>query len=91
MKGTVVSSWIESCKKLYGKDIVDQALKKNNLHSEVLFSPLDDVDDQIALGIVDQVGALVGKNHKEIWGVMGEQNINTFSKIYPGFFRHDSA
>ena len=91
MKGTVVSSWIESCKKLYGKDIVDQALKRNNLHSEVLFSPLDDVDDQIALGVVDQVGALVGKNHKEIWGIMGEQNINTFSKIYPGFFRHDSA
>ncbi len=91
MKGTVVSSWIESCKKLYGKDIVDQALKRNNLHSEVLFSPLDDVKDEIALGIVDQVGALVGKNHKEIWGVMGEQNINTFSKLYPGFFRHDSA
>ncbi len=91
MKGTVVSSWIESCRKLYGKDIVDQALKKNNLHTDVLFSPLDDVDDKVALGIVDQVGALLGKTHEEIWKVMGEQNINTFSKIYPGFFRHESA
>lgn len=91
MKGTVVSSWIESCKKLFGKDIVNQALKMNNLDADVLFSPLDDVDDKVALGIVDQVGTLVGKNHKEIWGIMGEQNINTFSKLYPGFFRHDSA
>ncbi len=91
MKGTVVSSWIESSKKLYGKDIVNQALKRNDLHSEVLFSPLDDVDDKVALGIVDQVGALVGKSHEEIWKIMGEQNINTFSKIYPGFFRHESA
>ena len=91
MKGTVVSSWIESSKKLYGKDVVNQALKMNNLSSEVLFSPLDDVDDKVALGIVDQVGTLVGKDHREIWKVMGEENINTFSKIYPGFFRHDTA
>lgn len=91
MKGTVVSSWIESCRKLYGKDIVDQALKKNSLQTDIIFSPLDDVNDQIALGIVDQVGALVGKNHEEIWRVMGEENIKTFSELYPGFFRHDTA
>ncbi len=91
MKGTVVSSWIESCKKLFGKEIVDKALNTYQLSSDVLFSPLDDVEDRVAVGIVDQVGTFVGKDHKEIWRIMGEENINTFSKLYPGFFRHDSA
>lgn len=91
MKGTVVSSWVESCKALFGKDIVNQALKANGLQSDVIFTPLQDVEDRIATGIVDQVGQSVGKDHQEIWKIMGEQNIKTFSKNYPGFFRHESA
>lgn len=91
MKGTVVSSWVESCKVLFGKEIVDKALEENKLPRDVIFSPLEDVDDKIASGIVDHVGKLTGKDHKEIWAIMGEQNIQTFSKNYPGFFRHESA
>ena len=91
MKGTVVSSWIESCSELFGKDIVNQALKAYNLPTEVVFTPFQDVEDKTALGIVDTVGKLTGKDHKEIWRIMGEQNIRTFSKNYPGFFRHESA
>ena len=71
---------------------MDKALKEFQLHPGVVFSPLEDVDDRIATGIVDQVGKLTSKSHKEIWALMdGEQNINTFSKNYPGFFRHESA
>lgn len=91
MKGTVVSSWVESCRTLFGNDVVNQALIANHLPKEVIFSPLEDVKDPIALGIVDYVGQLTGKNHEQIWGIMGEQNIKTFSKNYPGFFRHESA
>lgn len=91
MKGTVVSSWVESCKALFGKSVVDQALKEYKLQTDIIFSPLEDVEDRIATGIVDQVGKLVGKDHQEIWRIMGEQNIKTFSKNYPGFFRHESA
>ena len=91
MKGTVVSSWVESCRSLFGNDVVNQALKENKLEINVIFSPLEDVEDKVALGIVDYVGNSVGKDHKEIWRIMGEQNIQTFSKNYPGFFRHESA
>lgn len=91
MKGTVVSSWIESCRELFGRQIVDQALKEFNLPADVIFTPFQDVEDRTALGIVDTVGKLTGKDHREIWGIMGEQNIRTFSKNYPGFFRHESA
>ena len=91
MKGTVVSTWVESCKVLFGKSVVDQALKAFNLPLDVIFSPLEDVDDKVATGIVDNIGNQLGKDHKEIWRIMGEQNIRTFSKSYPGFFRHESA
>lgn len=91
MKGTVVSSWVESCRILFGDEIVNQALTANGLSKEVMFTPLEDVKDSTALGIVDYVGSLTGKNHEEIWGIMGEQNIRTFSKIYQGFFHHESA
>lgn len=91
MKGTVVSSWIESSKRLFGNDLVGQALKEYKLEADKIFSPLEDVEDQVAIGIVNQVGKLVGKSKEEIWRIMGEQNIKTFSELYPGFFRHESA
>lgn len=91
MKGTVVSSWVESCRKLFGDSIVNEALKKYDLSGDHIFTPLEDVDDVVAKGVIDTIGNAVGKNHKEIWSVMGEENIKTFSKNYPGFFRHESA
>lgn len=91
MKGTVVSSWIESSKGLFGNNVVGQALKEYKLDADRIFTPLEDVDDQVAMGIVNHVGKLVGKSQEEIWRIMGEQNIKTFSKLYPGFFRHESA
>ena len=91
MKGTVVSSWIESSKILFGKSVVEKALQNYNLPIDYIFSPLEDVEDKTATGLIDDIGTAVGKSHKEIWGTMGEENIKTFSKNYPGFFRHESA
>ncbi|BCN31952.1 heme NO-binding domain-containing protein [Anaeromicropila herbilytica] len=91
MKGTVVSSWVQSCRKLFGDKVVDDALHKYELSKDHIFTPLQDVEDRVATGIVDSVGDAVGKNHKEIWLMMGEENIKTFSKNYPGFFRNESA
>jgi methyl-accepting chemotaxis protein len=91
MKGTVVSSWMQSCRKLFGDNVVNEALKAKGLSVDHIFSPIEDVEDKIAIGLVDYIGDKVGKNHKEIWHNMGEQNIKTFSTNYPGFFRHESA
>ena len=66
MKGTVVSSWVESCRTLFGKEVVTKALAKYQLQPDVVFSPLQDVEDRIATGIVDLIGELVGKDHQEI-------------------------
>lgn len=91
MKGTVVSTWMESCRQLFGDAVVNDALKHYNLASDHIFSPLEDIEDNVATGLVDHVGNSLGKNHQEMWGLVGQENIKTFSKAYPGFFRHESA
>lgn len=91
MKGTVVSTWVESCRKLFGDTIVNNALRAYGLSNDHIFTPLEDVEDRIAQGIVDHIGDACGKSHRDIWVTMGEENIKTFSKNYPGFFRHESA
>lgn len=91
MKGTVVSTWVQSGRQLFGDKVVNDALMNNGLSSDYIFSPLEDVKDEVAKGIVSKIGSNVGKNNKEIWKIMGEQNIKTFSNNYPGFFRHENA
>lgn len=91
MKGTVVSTWVQSSRQLFGDKVVDDALVVNGLSKDYIFSPLEDVKDEIAKGIVVKIGSNVGKEPKEIWKIVGEQNIKTFSTNYPGFFRHDTA
>ncbi|HHT97823.1 MAG TPA: chemotaxis protein [Clostridiales bacterium] len=91
MKGTVVSTWVDSSRKLYGDKIVNEAMIKNGLSSAHIFNPLEDIDDNVAKGIVNYIGKAVNKSEKEIWFIMGVENIKTFSKKYPGFFRHESA
>ena len=91
MKGTVVSSWMESCRQLFGDQVVNDALTSFQLSQDHIFSPLEDISDSTATGLVDYIGNNIGKDHKEIWRIMGEENIKTFSRNYPGFFRHESA
>lgn len=91
MKGTVVSTWVKSCRKLFGDAIVNDALVAYGLETSHIFTPFEDVPDKVALGIVDKIGNTLGKTHKEIWFTMGVENVKTFSKNYPGFFRNESA
>jgi methyl-accepting chemotaxis protein len=91
MKGTVVSSWMESCRQLFGDHVVNDALTSYQLAQDHIFSPLEDISDSTATGLVDYIGNNIGKSHQEIWQIMGEENIKTFSRNYPGFFRHESA
>ena len=91
MKGTVVASWMTSGRRLFGNDVVDKAFEKYGLKPDHIFSPLEDVDDKMAVGMVEFIGQKVGKNTEQIWEIMGRENIRTFAEFYPGFFRHENA
>lgn len=91
MKGTVVASWMTSGRRLFGDEVVNKAFEKYGLKPDHIFSPLQDVDDKMAVGMVEFIGQKVGKNSEQIWEIMGQENIRTFAEFYPGFFRHENA
>lgn len=90
MKGTVVSTWLKTCRKIYNDDIVDKAMQDCNVSSAKTFSPIEDVDDSIVFNIVKNIAKGVNLDEKSIWKSIGIDNVITFSNDYPAFFRHDT-
>ncbi len=91
MKGTVVSTWIKTSRKLYGDDVVNETLSNIGMATNVTFSPLDDVPDETVFKLIGAIASSVGVNADELWRKIGQDNIVTFSKDYPGFFRRENA
>lgn len=88
MKGTIVSAWVDTCRQLYGNEITNKALNHYNISEDKIFTPTEDIQDNIARGIVDYIAQLMGKSSDEIWRTMGNQNVITYSRIYPAFFSY---
>lgn len=88
MKGTIVSAWVSTCKKIYGEDITNQALSHYNISSNKIFKPTEEIEDKVALGIIDYIANKIKKTPDEVWRTMGINNIKTYTKTYPAFFRY---
>ncbi len=90
MKGTVVSTWIKTCRKQYSDQVVNKALESVGFKSNKTFSPLEDVDDTVVVKLFSSIASAVNSDEAKLWRNIGKDNIKTFSKDYPGFFNHDS-
>ena len=90
MKGTVVATWIQTARNVWGNEVTEQAMKKLGWQPDRLFSPTEDVDDAKPKGFVAEISALTGKTQDDIWLTIGKDNINTFFKIYPAFFKKEN-
>ncbi len=88
MKGTIVSAWVQTCRKLYGENITNEALDHFNISPNKIFTPTEDIEDRVARGILDYIAKKLGKTSDEIWRTMGNHNVITYSKVYPAFFRY---
>ena len=82
MKGTVVATWIQTARNVWGNEVTEKAMKKVGWQPDRLFSPTEDVDDAKPKGFVAEISALTGKTQDDIWLTIGKDNINTFFKIY---------
>lgn len=87
MKGTVVSTWVKTCRSLYGKEVVEKCMKSSGWESNRVFTPLEDVNDKEIFGFIDKIAQSVGKSSKELWGIIGENNLRVFYEDYPLFFK----
>ncbi|WP_353095556.1 heme NO-binding domain-containing protein [Tissierella praeacuta] len=88
MKGTIVSAWIQTCRELYGESVTNEALKNFNINPNRIFTPTEDIEDKIALGLLDYIAQKLNKTSDEIWRTMGNHNVMTYTKVYPAFFRY---
>ena len=88
MKGTVVSTWVKTCRKLYGESKVTSSLDHAGLPSSGAFSPLVDVADEKVFNFVKSMAKETNESYDSVWNKIGIDNILTFSSDYPAFFRH---
>lgn len=88
MKGTIVSAWIKTSRKLYGDSLVDRAMEKASMDPRRIFKPTEDIEDSKAFSIVEYISREVQKDVYNLWKEIGNDNILTFSKDYPAFFEH---
>lgn len=89
MKGTVVATWVKTCKKLYGEDAVGQAMNAVGWEGKI-FSPMDNVEDIKVKDMIKKIAINVNKDVKTLWRQIGEDNLKTFNNDYPAFFQHEN-
>lgn len=87
MKGTVVSTWIRTCRDLYGNDIINKSLKSVDWSEDIVFTPLEDVDDTKIFKLIEIIANNVDTPINKLWQIIGENNLNKFLEDYPVFFK----
>ncbi|WP_195429645.1 heme NO-binding domain-containing protein [Clostridium sp. D46t1_190503_E9] len=87
MKGTVVSTWLRTCRDLYGNEVINKSLKSVNWSENIVFTPLEDVNDPQIFNLIQTIADNVGTSVNELWQVIGENNLQKFSEDYPIFFK----
>ncbi|WIV12282.1 heme NO-binding domain-containing protein [Proteiniborus sp. MB09-C3] len=88
MKGTIVSAWIKTSRKLYDDSLVNEAMTAVGMNPDKIFKPTEDIEDSYARGFVDAISKKLGKSANDTWEEIGIDNVLTFSEDYPGFFKY---
>lgn len=91
MKGTAVSTWIKTCRKIFSDEMVNRGLEAVGFASNVTFSPLVDVEDEKVFAFMKEMSKASGMDYSKLWRSIGVDNIMTFNEHYPSFFKHENA
>lgn len=87
MKGTVVSTWLRTCRDLYGNEVINKSLRSVNWSEDIVFTPLEDVNDAQIFSLIKTIADNVEISVDGLWQVIGENNLNKFAEDYPVFFK----
>lgn len=90
MKGTVVGTWVNTARKVWGDSLTDEAMSHVGWDQDKMFLPTEEVDDAKPKAFVAYLAERTGKTQDEIWLNIGKDNIKTFAQAYPAFFRQES-
>ncbi|MBE6023301.1 MAG: chemotaxis protein [Cellulosilyticum sp.] len=87
MKGTVVATWIKTCKNLYGDEHVNEAMRTVGWNKDKIFSPIETVEDEQIFKVIQYIAAKEHIVEKDLWRIIGLENIKVFHKEFPSFFK----
>ena len=90
MKGTIVATWMRTCRKLFGDTSIDNAMDAVGWGASKIFSPIENVDDLKVKQIMQKISEDNNVEIKKLWYEVGIDNINAFYEDYPAFFEHDN-
>ncbi|KAB3530264.1 heme NO-binding domain-containing protein [Alkaliphilus serpentinus] len=90
MKGTVVSTWLKSLRGIYGDEVINNAIKSVAWNQDRIISPLEDIVDSEIFRIFDYISKEVKEPVANIWRKVGRENIYTFQKWFPSYFKRYS-
>ncbi|WP_125154131.1 heme NO-binding domain-containing protein [Clostridium rectalis] len=90
MKGTVVSTWMKTCRKLYDDEVVDKAMEDIGWDCNKIFTPIENIDDKEVKNVVANIAKIKNIDVKDLWKEIGKDNIITFFNDYPAFFEHEN-
>ena len=91
MKGTVVSTWMKTNRKLFGDSTVNDALDYVGWGSGKIFSPIENVDDVEVKKLIAYIAKNQNMEVGTLWRKIGQDNIVSFSQDYPASFKHDNV
>ncbi|MEF9952115.1 MAG: heme NO-binding domain-containing protein [Clostridium sp.] len=90
MKALVVGTWLKSIERMYDGEIVAKALESAGISRDKVFTPFEDIDDNKVKVIMNTVSSSKGIDIKSLWKKLGEENVASFLRDYPAFFKHDN-
>lgn len=90
MKGTVVATWIKTCRKLYGDGVVDKSMEYAGWKKDKIFTPIENVDDSQVKNMVNSIAQSVNIDVKALWRIIGKDNLQAFYHDFPAFFQHEN-
>lgn len=91
MKGTVVSTWMKTCRNIYGDEIVDRAMESAGWTRNRIFTPVETINDEEIKKVIGNIASQKNMDIKELWRVIGKDNINSFHRDYPAFFQTENV
>ncbi|MDU6040602.1 MAG: heme NO-binding domain-containing protein [Clostridium butyricum] len=90
MKGTVVSTWMKTCRRLYNDECVSNALELAGFNPNQVFSPLEDIADKDINKLIGEIARSNNISVSNLWRIIGIDNIKSFYTDYPAFFKHEN-
>ncbi|KMT23356.1 heme NO-binding domain-containing protein [Clostridium cylindrosporum] len=90
MKALVVSTWMKSIERMYGEEVLAKALESAGINKDKAFTPFEDIEDSKVQTMMNTISKQKNISLASLWNSIGQENLVSFAKDYPAFFKHDT-